>query len=363
VGARRIAPRADPAIEVRMIVVVPLALLLARPPQSVAPQPSQETQMCLACHGDQSLSVQLPSGDTQRLYVDYQAFARSVHGNRLQCLDCHTDMTEVPHAPKPFKSPREFTIAYYEQCKRCHFANYTKTIDSVHYPALARGDRTAPVCVDCHSAHTTTRAGQPRAAISKTCAKCHEGVSAIYARSVHGHALEDGNADVPVCTDCHHSHDIAGPRQRQWRLGTPELCGSCHTNQALMAKYGLTTGVLDTYLDDFHGKTASLQRTESGDASQFAAICTDCHGVHDITSASDPGSKVMRTNLVKTCQQCHTGATENFPAAWLSHYEPSWQRAPLVYGVKLFYSVMIPFMMAGLLLQILLHLWRVVVNR
>ena len=35
----------------------------------------------------------------------------------------------------------------------------------------------------------------------------------------------------------------------------------------------------------------------------------------------------------------------------------------MVFGVQKFYDVLIPFMMIGLLLQILLHFWRVVVNR
>jgi hypothetical protein len=34
-----------------------------------------------------------------------------------------------------------------------------------------------------------------------------------------------------------------------------------------------------------------------------------------------------------------------------------------VWGVMLFYKLMIPFMVGGLVLQIALHLWRVVVNR
>ena len=53
----------------------------------------------------------------------------------------------------------------------------------------------------------------------------------------------------------------------------------------------------------------------------------------------------------------------DFPAAWLSHYEPTPQKAPVVWGVMLFYKLMIPFMVGGLVLQIALHLWRVVVNR
>ena len=71
----------------------------------------------------------------------------------------------------------------------------------------------------------------------------------------------------------------------------------------------------------------------------------------------------FRNNLVTTCRKCHPGASANFPAAWLSHYPPSFDRAPLVFGVKLFYQLLIPFIVGGLVLQILLHLWRTVVNR
>jgi hypothetical protein len=93
------------------------------------------------------------------------------------------------------------------------------------------------------------------------------------------------------------------------------------------------------------------------------ARCTDCHGVHDIQKARDPQSPVIKANLLKTCQQCHAGATGNFPAAWLSHYEPGIHKAPLVYAVKVGYAVLIPFMIGGLGLQILLHLWRLMANR
>jgi predicted CXXCH cytochrome family protein len=320
--------------------------------------------MCLGCHGDKELSVALPSGEKRSLYIDQEAYTRSVHGDKLGCADCHPGMTEVPHPARPFKTLRDFTIAYYEACKRCHFANYTKTLDSVHYSRIAQGDPRAPLCVDCHTAHAVTRPDVPRSRISQTCANCHREVSAAYATSVHGRALlEEENRDVPVCTDCHRAHNIADPRAPSFHLGTPELCGNCHANERLIAKYGLSTKVLQTYLADFHGMTASLYRARKGGTSTFTAVCTDCHGVHDITKVRDPASRVMQANLAKVCRQCHPGATESFPAAWLSHYEPSWKKAPLVYAVKLFYLVFIPFVVGGLLLQILLHLWRVVVNR
>ncbi len=340
-----------------------LVALMVLPAEAAQPR-SEEVEMCLGCHGDKDLSVTLPSGEKRSLYVDREVYARSVHGDRLGCADCHPGMADVPHPAKPFRTLRDFTIAYYEACKRCHFANYTKTLDSVHYSRIARGDPRAPVCVDCHTAHAVNRAGVPRSQISRTCAVCHREVSAAYAGSVHGRALiEEDNRDVPVCTDCHRAHNIADPRTPGFRLGTPELCGNCHANERLMAKYGISTRVLQTYLADFHGMTASLHRAGREGVSAFTALCTDCHGIHDIAKVREPGSRVMQANLVKACRQCHPDATENFPAAWLSHYEPSWKKAPLVYAVKIFYAVFIPFVVGGLILQILLHLWRVVVNR
>ena len=328
-----------------------------------AQPPGVNDETCAACHGQPGVSIRTADGTEVPLQIDRSMLAGSVH-EKLACADCHTGMTDVPHQERTFKSRRDLTLALDEQCRRCHFANYTKTLDSVHEQAVRRGDRTAPVCVDCHGSHAVKKPNEPRTLISQTCAKCHEGVAGAYNQSVHGQAMTSGNADVPVCTDCHHAHDVAGPRQSQWELRTPELCGSCHANAALMKKYGLSTAVFKTYLSDFHGKTSTL-RAHQGATPTGAVVarCTDCHGVHDIGRASDPKSPVMKANLLKTCQQCHPGATKNFPDAWLSHYEPSLHKAPLVYGVKVAYAVIIPFMIGGLGLQVLLHLWRLMANR
>jgi nitrate/TMAO reductase-like tetraheme cytochrome c subunit len=322
-----------------------------------------EDRDCLACHADRKLQLALPSGETQPLFVEAEALEGSVHRD-LGCADCHPGMAQVPHPSRPYRTRAEFRAGFREACKSCHFENYRQSFDSVHQKLLARGDVHAPSCVECHGAHGVGPAGRPRSAISRTCATCHEGISAAYARSVHGRALlETGNADVPVCTDCHRGHAIADPRSDTWLLQTPELCGKCHTDPKVMGRYGLSTDVVQTYLADFHGVTASLTKGEGRAGARLAALCIDCHGVHDIARVDDPGSPVLKANLVKTCRGCHPGANENFPAAWLSHYQPSWKRAPLVYGVKVFYWIFIPFVIGGLLLQILLHLWRVAVNR
>jgi predicted CXXCH cytochrome family protein len=325
---------------------------------------AEEAEGCLACHSDDSLTRTLDSGEAAPLFMKPDGLAKSVH-KTLRCTDCHAGLGEVPHPERRQKNLLQWKASFAEVCKTCHFDNYTKTLDSVHYGLQVRGDAFAPNCVKCHGSHEITHPAQPRSRISQTCATCHEGVYAKYARSVHGRALlEDGNQDVPVCTDCHHSHDIAGTKDRAWLMKTPTLCGRCHADGKLMGKYGLSTAVLSTYLADFHGTTAGFGASGKGPASErLVAVCTDCHGIHDIAKVKDPNSGVFRTNLVKTCRKCHANASENFPAAWMSHYEPTFSRAPLVYSVKMFYVFIIPLIVGGLILQILLHLWRVVVNR
>jgi len=345
------------------VAVLGTMWLIGQPGAQPAAAAAVDDDTCLTCHSDSSLSLKTRDGAGVSLHVPEGALAASVHA-RIRCAECHMTTADVPHPERSFASRRDLTLALDTQCRRCHFANYTKTLDSGHQQAVSRGDRTAPVCVDCHGAHDIRKPSTPRAVISQTCAKCHEGIATTYARSVHGQALTAGNADVPACTDCHHAHDVAGPKQTAWELRTPEMCGSCHANQTLMKKYGLSTNVLSTYLSDFHGKTASLRRNQHTSVTgPVVARCTDCHGVHDIQKASDPQSPVIKANMLKTCRRCHPDAAGNFPAAWLSHYEPSLHKAQFVYAVKLGYAVLIPFMIGGLGLQILLHFWRLMANR
>ena len=324
-----------------------------------------DDETCLLCHGKPS-DISLQSGELYGLGVDKEAFARSSHGKKLNCVDCHTDLkdTSGAHPAKRLASKREFAIRYSEACQKCHFANYTDTQDGVHRARIKKGNLEAAVCSDCHGAHDVSSPSEPRTKISQTCSRCHPAIAAAWTRSVHGRAAAAPSSadDVPTCTDCHHAHDIADPKAGSWLVRTPDMCAKCHADEKLMAKYNLSTQVSQTYVSDFHGVTAKLQEGEK-DPRPVVALCTDCHGVHDIVKVNDANSPVIKANLLATCQKCHKDAKADFPSSWLSHYEPSLQKAPLVYLVKLLYKVLIPFMIGGLALQILLHLWRIVVNR
>lgn len=335
------------------------AILLLASSRAFAQQPSADD--CLVCHAD-PIEITFANKTTRSLHLTAGALDKSVHAG-VACVDCHPATREVPHPERTFASTRVFTVAASEQCRQCHFNEYQESLESVHAAAVARGDVTAPVCVDCHGGHNVQRATTPRTRVAETCGKCHAGPAATYARSVHGQDVARDVADVPTCTDCHEAHRVAGPEQPGWRASTPEICGGCHGDPARMAKYGLSTSVLKTYLADFHGKTAALRAGERRHEETIVAVCSDCHGTHDVTRVDSPSSPAMKANLAATCRRCHADANVRFPDAWLSHYEPSWSGTPVLMGVKTGYAILIPFMIGGMLLQMLMHLWRMAVNR
>lgn len=325
-----------------------------------------EKQYCLKCHSH-ALTMVMKNNEVVSLKVDPAVLNSSVHA-KLSCFDCHFGFSPAEHPQRAFGSSREFTLANADACRRCHFDKYSKTLDSVHYSMLSKGKLEAPVCTDCHGAHTVSAAKADKEETARTCKTCHNAVYKIYRTSVHGAALmKERNADVPVCTDCHSVHAILDPRTLDYREKVPEICGKCHANKELMRKYGLYAGVVNSYLEDFHGMTLKLYRKE-GDAKGPAArrsiaTCVDCHGVHDITKAKGPGTNLVKARLVNQCRQCHPGASDEFPDAWLSHYEPTLANAPLVFMIVWTYRIFIPFMLIGLVLQIALHIWRYAMYR
>jgi hypothetical protein len=90
-----------------------------------------------------------------------------------------------------------------------------------------------------------------------------------------------------TCVECH--ADITSLPHSQPLQRTD--CSSCHEKQA------------DAYRRSVHGL-----RPFAGDIereAEEAAKCIDCHGTHDITSPSDPISRVAPRNIPTTCAACH----------------------------------------------------------
>jgi predicted CXXCH cytochrome family protein len=326
---------------------------------------SDEAKSCLSCH-QRSIHMKFRNGEALSVSVDPILIETSVH-NKLSCSDCHYGYSSEEHPHRNFRSRRDMSIASAELCRRCHFDKYTKFQDSIHYTRLSQGNLNAPVCTDCHDSHAVSGSGRERANSANRCRKCHSDIYDTYAKSVHGDALlNERNKDVPACTDCHRTHDIQSSHSTGYRERIPEMCSACHANKEIMGKYGLSTDVMKTYLSDFHGVTLGFYRKQKDripGGTKSIAVCTDCHGIHNISSTVNPDATVVKANLVQRCRKCHTDATENFPDAWISHYKPSLQRAPLIFLIGVTYRIFTPIMVIGLVLQILLHIWRYAVNR
>ncbi len=136
------------------------------------------------------------------------------------------------------------------------------------------------------------------------CGVCHPAERVQFERS--RHAQEDVR-----CVSCHGGDDRsldqatahgAGFIGRPKHADVPRLCASCHASEAKMRPYNLPVDQYALYQTSGHGR-----RLAQGDAR--VAVCSDCHGAHDILSPSDPSSRVFPTNIPRTCGRCHGDST------------------------------------------------------
>src|SRR5579862_261336 len=227
---------------------VALTLLLAAGTASAASKkepPKPAAQECLACHSDASLSHDV-NGKTVSLHVDPQKFKDSIHGSMFTCVDCHTDVKTSAHENTPKKI---------------------------------------------------------------SCATCHADEQAAYDRSFHGKAAQSGNASAATCVDCHGSpHELlpaSDPNSRVHHTNIPATCGSCHSQQFVMEKNGLSTQMVASYQQSIHGHAVAA-------GSEKAAVCTDCHGTHEILDAKDAKSPIFKFNVPSTCGKCHDAVSKEF---------------------------------------------------
>ncbi|HMK55204.1 MAG TPA: hypothetical protein VK448_01045 [Dissulfurispiraceae bacterium] len=319
-----------------------------------------ETKHCLACHSREKVK-KFVNGETVSTFVTPGDILNSPHKD-IGCTDCHSDFSSARHPDNRYGSEREYRHSSAGMCRRCHYDKYAMVAENIHNAMLSAGRLDAPTCVDCHGTHSISSLGNDRLSIVRKCAACHKEVYSAYSRSVHGGALFNGNnRDVAICTDCHTSHNMQAISSIDFHDDIPDRCSNCHSNPVIMGKYGLSTDVVKTYLSDFHGMTLSLYRKETWKhygPPPAMAVCTDCHGTHDIARVSGSDIGQMKIKLMKRCASCHPGASENFPDAWLSHYRPSFGVAPMVFITEQFYRIMLPLTITGILFLVLLDIWR-----
>jgi nitrate/TMAO reductase-like tetraheme cytochrome c subunit len=102
-----------------------------------------------------------------------------------------------------------------------------------------------------------------------------------YDASVHGR-------EGYLCIQCHtnitsYPHpDLTIETVREFQVAAAEICGNCHTHEK------------EKYLEGDHAKLLA-------EGNLNAAVCTDCHGSHQIQEFG--GS---RSRIVETCRRCHS---------------------------------------------------------
>src|SRR6266576_302108 len=162
-------------------------------------------------------------------------------------------------------------------------------------------------CVDCHTDVKSSAHETPPQHI--TCATCHADEQAAYERSFHAKAVKGGNANAATCVDCHGSpHALlraSDPKSRVHHSNIPATCGACHSQKFVMEGSGLRVQTVASYEQSVHGHAVA-------NGSEKAAVCTDCHGTHEILDAKDSKSPIFKFNVPVTCGKCHEQISKEF---------------------------------------------------
>jgi cytochrome b subunit of formate dehydrogenase len=290
-----------------------------------------QTPTCATCHGGHDI---LPKHDRR---------SRTYPLNIVKvCGDCHQQLRA---ATPGGHSGKDYVQSYF---------------DSVHGKALVRGGlAVVATCADCHGEHLVLPGNDPRSPthrgrVARTCGQCHVGVNEVYQQSIHGQRLAQGDPKAPVCTDCHTAHTISRTNAPSFMLDIVSECGQCHDQPPPGSKR--RTSLYETYRRSYHGQTNELGSTR-------AARCSDCHGAHDIRRIDDPLSRLNAENRVETCRRCHKEANAAF-AAFEPHadYRDS-ARYPLLHAVWLYFVILMSFAFGFFGLHSLLWLIRSVIER
>lgn len=336
-------------------------------------QDAAETNACLECHGVEGARPAGESPDGVSFFLaDWEA---SVHAG-LECIDCHSDIEEVPHE----------TPLQRADCSSCHDEATELYVSSAHGQRFATGDSLAPSCASCHDPHRVRGSDDLESELHRTrlaalCTQCHADENGVglrptavphpaqsYARGAHALAMQAGNESAATCADCHDSHAVRraqDPQSLVYHANIPHTCGRCHESEFEayhasvhgvavelgasgspvcntchgehavldLGEPGQTTVVASETCESCHsspalarrydlptGAVATYEDSYHGRAARGglaeAAGCTSCHGFHRILAASDPESSIHPANLLNTCSRCHPQATPEFAESY-----------------------------------------------
>jgi cytochrome b subunit of formate dehydrogenase len=179
-----------------------------------------------------------------------------------------------------------------EECLGCHG-------DRVEGAAF---DASAHAALGCAACHTDIDAyPHPEEPAAPDCATCHPAPVGALAQSVHGAV-----ADCAACHgDVHRIVPHTEPRSAVHWSALASACAHCHADGEPTddARLPLLRPV-DAYARSVHARAVSAGRR--------GAVCSDCHGAHDIARPGDPRSPLASAAVPRTCGACHAAEEAAF---------------------------------------------------
>ena len=263
---------------------------------------------CTDCHGDK-IGDMRPASHTPtwsgKLHVD-PANERLIS----ECSMCHTQsQCDVCHSEQQvwWTPPQPMIYDAGSGCLACDGSpnlvkagsDGVKSFQVVGLDESAHRELTCPQChVDFAYADVPSETGVWSVNAGLACAQadCHgsddpdteanEDQLTVYAASVHGTAIEDGDLTSATCGSCHGSHDIrrldTEASKRALQASAETACKPCHEDR------------WENYDDSYHG--AAYKR-----GAVDAPACWDCHPAHSALPSADPASSTNDVNLGGTC--------------------------------------------------------------
>ncbi len=191
-------------------------------------------------------------------------------------------------------------------CFSCHGdPSADRFVDEAKFAASIHGRHQ---CTSCHTGIVELPHDVPLKAVM--CATCHQIETEVYIGSDHGVALKAGVSHAASCRDCHgNAHELRNSRDPSspvFHANIPQTCGQCHGKTEQMVKFHLGQAApVASYTHSVHGLAQAR-------GAMGAAVCTDCHGSHDLQRATNPRSKLYWQQLPATCGTCHENIRQTY---------------------------------------------------
>lgn len=202
--------------------------VIAAAAMSAVPAAATDEEGCYRCHGLRGFSLR--QGDSVNdLTISAGHFDSSVH-SPLSCRECHSDIASIPHPDAELRVSCGQTCHQQKQSGEpySHETLFWEYTTSVH----GEGEDGGIPCMVCHPAGSLAEMTRRDLLHEvRQCAACHRerGHVQDYFQGFHFFSLARGNRGAPSCPDCHSSHRVLSPDEEESTVHHGKVAATCST--------------------------------------------------------------------------------------------------------------------------------------